>query len=72
MNLTLAGIGVVILAVIAGLWAWTRRIRKAGEDSVRAGVTAKTAEVAQKQGEAIASAPDSKADIIDRLREKGL
>ena len=71
MNLTLAGIGVVVLAVIAGLWAWTRRARKAGEDRVRAEIAIDTAGVAQKQAEAQANAPRSKDAIIDRLRNGG-
>jgi hypothetical protein len=71
MNMTLAGIGVVILAVIAGLWAWTRRARKAGEDSVRAEIAVDGAEISQKQADAQANAPRSKDAIIDRLRNGG-
>jgi len=71
MNFTLAGIGVVILAVIAGLWAWTRRIRKAGEDSVRAGIAVDSAEISKKQAQAQADAPRSKDAVIDRLRNGG-
>jgi hypothetical protein len=71
MNLTLAGIGIVILAVIAGLWAWTRRIRKAGEDSVRAGVAKETADILRKQDKAAAEAPKTKDELIDRLRRGG-
>jgi hypothetical protein len=71
MNLTLAGIGVVILAVIAGLWAWTRRIRKAGEDSVRAEVAIETVDVMKRQDKAAAEAPKTKDALVDRLRKGG-
>lgn len=72
MNITLGVVAAVILAVIAAVWAFGRRERKAGQDEVRADVAVQTVDTVQKSAAAQANAPKSKSDVVDRLRGKGL
>ncbi len=67
MNLTIAAIGIVILAVIAAVWAFGRRERKAGQDEVRADVAVEVVDQMKAQDKAAAEA---KAEpVTDTLRK---
>ena len=68
MIYALTGFGVLF---IAALWVLVYRSRRAGEDSMSAKVTEKTAEVLQKQDAAAAGAAKTKDELIDRLRRGG-
>jgi uncharacterized protein YggE len=72
MNLTVGAIGVVVLAVIAGLWMFARRARQGGEAKVVADVATAAVEVVTDMADAQANAPQGKADVVKRLRENGL
>ena len=65
-------IGGVVLAVIAGLWVFGYRMRRAGEDSMAAKVTEKSAETLKNMDAAAAKAPKTKDELVKRLREGGL
>lgn len=56
---------------IAAVWLLAYRMRRAGEDSMAAKVTAKTADVLVKQDAAAAKAPKTKDELVDRLRRGG-
>lgn len=62
-------IGVVVLAIIAGLWALGRRERKAGQDEVRAEVAVETVDTVKAQDKAGAEARGE--EVVDRLRRGG-
>lgn len=69
MNPTLITIGVVILAIIAGLWAFGRRERRAGQDEVRADVAVEVVDTMKAQDKAAAEAKSEA--VVDRLRKGG-
>ena len=69
--MSLYAIGVVVLAIIAGVWVLGRKLRRAGQDEVRADVATETVEVLQDMADAAANAPTGKPAILDRLRNGG-
>ena len=70
--MTLYAVGFVILAVIAGVWALVRRIKKGARAEVAAEVAVETVEVVRDMAQAQADAPQGKTETVKRLREKGL
>lgn len=71
MNLTVGAIGIVVLAIIAGVWALVRRIKKGARAEVRAEVAENAVDNLRKQADAAANAPTGKPAIIERLRKGG-
>jgi hypothetical protein len=69
MNLTVGAIGIVVLAIIAGLWMFARRARQGGEAKVVADVATATVGTMKKQDKAAADA--AAEDTVDRLRRGG-
>ena len=65
MVYALTGFGVLF---IAALWVLVYRSRRAGEDSMAAAVTEKTAEVLAKQDKAGAEAAKTKDELIARMK----
>lgn len=66
MNLTIAAIVLAILAIIAALWMFARRMRQGGEATITAKVAEETADNLRRQDKAAADA--AAEDTVDRLR----
>lgn len=71
MNITLASLIVLALAVIAGLWMFGLRMRQAGESKVEAEVAKGTVDVLKRMDETGAKGPHTEEDVVDRLRRGG-
>lgn len=69
--MTLYAVGAVILAIIAGVWVLGRKLRRAGQDEVRAEVAENAVDNLRRQADAAANAPTTKPAIIARLRKGG-
>jgi len=69
MNLTVGAIGIVILAIIAGVWALVRRIKKGARAEVAAEVATQTVDTMKAQDKAGAEARGE--EVVDRLRRGG-
>ncbi len=67
--MSLYAIGAVILAIIAGVLMLGRKLRRAGQDEVRAEVAVTTVDTMKKQDKAAAEARSE--DVVDRLRKGG-
>ena len=65
-------IGAIVLAIIAGVWMLGRKLRRAGQDEVRAEIAVSTVKVQSDMAEAQVNAPTGKTATVKRLREKGL
>lgn len=68
MIYALTGFGVL---AIAAVWFLAYRMRRAGEDSMSAKVTEKTADVLRDMDKAGAEAAKTKDELIERLRKGG-
>lgn len=64
-------IGAVVTFLAFLVW-YGLRMRGAGEAEITAKTAEKTADVLRKQGDAVVNAPQGKAEVVTRLREKGL
>ena len=65
----IAGLGLAIVGFLTWLVIWASR---AGADRTAAKTAEKTADVLKRQGDAVANAPQGKAEVVDRLRGRGL
>ena len=67
--MTVYAVGIVILAIIAGVWMLGRKLRRAGQDEVRAEVAVETVDAMKAQDKAGAEARGE--EVVDRLRRGG-
>jgi len=65
--MTLYAVGIVILAIIAGVWMLGRKLRRAGQDEVRAEVAVETVDTMKAQDKAAAEARAE--PVTDTLRK---
>ena len=69
MNITLIAIGVVILAVTAGVWALVKRIKEGARAEIAADVAEETVDILRRQDKAGNEARAE--DVVERLRRGG-
>jgi hydrogenase maturation factor len=69
MNITVASVGIVVLAIIAGVWMLARRARQGGEAKVVADVATAAVDTMKKQDQAAAKADPTRAGVKKSLEE---
>jgi hypothetical protein len=70
MNITIGAIVLLGLAIIAGLWAFGRRERKAGQDQIKVQAQKEVIDEQQKVQAARVATADPGTGRADRLRDR--